>query len=191
MGPIFGAVLAFFLLKEKVSPLQWLSFLVAFSGVVVLKGFDLRISTYGLILTLLSAFFIGFVFVLIRYLATREHILTIINYFMVAAIASSLAFVHSWEKPCNDDWPYVILVGIFGLLGQIGMTKAFALEKATVLAPFKYMEIVYALVMGYLFWGESYTLWAAVGILLIVGGMLLNVYSKPTQESPPLTNPTK
>jgi len=178
IGPIFGAVLAYFYLKEDVNKWQWLSFGIAFSGVIVLKGFDLRVSSLGLALSVTSAFFIGFVFVLIRYLATREHYMTIINYFMVVAILGSLFFVNHWRMPIASEWYAVSLIGVFGLVGQIFMTKAFSLETASVLAPFKYMEIVYALIMGLIFFGEGYTFLALIGIFLIVGGMILNVLAK-------------
>jgi len=56
--------------------------------------------------------------------------------------------------------------------------QAFSMEKATILAPFKYMEIIYALIMAYIFWGEKYNLMTGVGMFLIVGGMILNVISK-------------
>ncbi|MEM9261787.1 MAG: DMT family transporter, partial [Bacteroidota bacterium] len=83
LGPIFGSGLAWYFLRERIYPGQWLSFLLAFSGVLVLKGFDWRIDAYNLVLLLISAFFVGAVFVLIRFLTAREHFLTIINYFMV------------------------------------------------------------------------------------------------------------
>jgi len=178
IGPIFGAILAFFYLKEKVSSIQWLSLGIAFSGVIILKGFDIRVSTYGFVLAMFSAFFLGFVFILIRYLATREHYLTIINYFMTISVLGSLFFVTNWRIPNSIEWPYVLSIGIFGLIGQVFMTKAFSMEKATILAPFKYMEIVYALIMAYIFWGEKYNLMTGVGMVLIVGGMILNVISK-------------
>lgn len=178
IGPIFGAILAFYFLKEKVNRWQWVSFVIAFSGVVVLKGFDLRVSYMGLFLSLTSAFFIGFVFVLIRYLATREHYMTIINYFMGISILGSLAFVQHWRMPVDNEWYAVIPIGIFGLIGQIFMTRAFSMQEATVLAPFKYMEIVYALIMGLLFFGEGYTVLSFAGIVLIISGMILNVLAK-------------
>jgi len=178
IGPIFGAILAYFYLKEDVNKWQWLSFAIAFSGVVLLKGFDLRVSTLGLLLSMTSAFFIGIVFVLIRYLATREHYMTIIYYFMVAAILGSLFFIPEWRTPISNEWYAVCLIGIFGLIGQIFMTQAFSLQEASVLAPFKYMEIVYALIMGFIFFGEGYTFLALIGIFLIVGGMILNVLAK-------------
>lgn len=178
LGPIFGAVLAFYFLKEKISLLQWFSFVVSFSGVIVLKGFDLRISTYALLLVLNSAVFVGIVFVLIRYLATREHHLTIINYFMVISLAVSLFFIPHWRMPTGEEWIPVVGIGTMGLFGQVLMTQAFQKETTSVLAPFKYMELVYALLIGFFFLGETYEWIPFLGIGLIILGMLLNVWGK-------------
>ena len=182
IGPIFGAILAFYFLKEQVNRWQWFSFLIAFSGVIILKGFDIRVSYWGLGLSLTSAFFLGIVFVLIRYLATKEHYLTIINYFMAVSILGSFAFIQYWRWPIHDEWYAVLSIGVFGLIGQVFMTRAFSLEEASVLAPFKYMEIVYALIMGLVFFSEGYTLLSFAGIVLIVLGMVLNVSVKKTKS---------
>lgn len=178
LGPIFGAILAFIYLKEKITRLQWFSFFIAFSGVLVLKGFDVRIDILSLILILFSAFAVGVVFMLLRYLGDKEHHLTIINYFMVASIIISLFFIPYWRMPLGQEWITVISIGIFGMIGQVFMTKAFQYEEASVLAPFKYMELIYALLIGYWFLEETYTLLPLFGILLILIGMILNVYSK-------------
>ncbi len=178
LAPIFGAILAYFFLKERIYFWQWISFAIAFSGVIVLKGFDLRIDNMSLALILISAFFVGIVYVLIRYLGKSEHYLTIINYFMVVSIVGSLFFCGNWRMPINSEWYYVVTIGIFGLIGQIFMTRAFQLEETSVIAPFKYMELVYALILGYFFFEETYPLFAFLGIVLILVGMLLNVRVK-------------
>jgi len=178
LGPIFGAILAYYFLKEKISLLQWLSFVISFSGVIILKGFDLRISTYALLLVLNSALFIGVVFVLLRYLGTREHHLTIINYFMVTSLLVSLFSITAWRMPVGEEWIPVVGIGTTGLFGQILMTQAFQKETASVLAPFKYMELVYALLIGFFFLGETYEWLPFSGIGLIVLGMILNVWGK-------------
>jgi len=178
LGPIFGAMLAFLFLKEKITWLQWLSFAVAFSGVIVLKGFDLRIDQTGLILVLTSAVTVGVVFVLIRYLATREHYLTIINYFMCISLFFSIGFFSYFRMPVGMEWGAILSIGIFGLIGQVLMTRAFELELTSVLAPFKYMELVYALILGFLIFGETYSLLPFFGILLIVSGMVMNLLGK-------------
>ncbi|MEL6833347.1 MAG: DMT family transporter [Bacteroidota bacterium] len=178
LGPVFGAIMAFYFLKEKINSWQWLSFLISFSGVLVIKGFDLRIDYLSLILILTSALFLGTVFVIIRYLSTREHYLTIINYFMVVSMLLGLCFVNRWRMPVGDEWPAVLGIGVFGLIGQVFMTKAYQLVEASVLAPFKYAGLIYALFIGYFFFKETFTLLPLIGIALIVLGMLLNIYGK-------------
>jgi len=178
LGPIFGAMLAFYFLKEKINKVQWLSFVIAFSGVIVLKGFDLRIDFISLGLALTSAVFVGMVFVLIRYLGSREHYLTIINYFMIISMLIGLCSFPWWQMPVGREWLSVIGIGIFGLVGQVFMTRAFQLEETSVIAPFKYMELIYALILGYFIFGETYRPLAFAGIALILSGMLLNVIAK-------------
>ncbi|MEL6866311.1 MAG: DMT family transporter [Bacteroidota bacterium] len=190
LGPIFGAIYASYFLKEKVKGWQWISFLIAFSGVLLLKGFDVRIDYFSLLLVLISALFVGMVFVLIRYLSAKEHHLTIINYFMVTSILGSLFFIQHWRMPIGEEWWTVVLIGIFGLIGQVFMTKAFKTEETSVLAPFKYMELVWALLMGYYFLEETYSWLPFVGILLIILGMLINVYAKNRPGRGPQTELT-
>ncbi|MDC3210370.1 MAG: DMT family transporter [Saprospiraceae bacterium] len=178
LGPIFGVVMAAYFLKEKVKGIQWLSLIIAFSGVIVLKGFDPRIDSASLGLLLISALFVGMVFVMIRYLTDKEHYLTIINYFMVVTIIVSLFFVNLWRIPIKNEWYSVVGIGILGLIGQVFMTRAFQTEDTSVLAPFKYMELVWALILGYFLFDETYSWAPFFGISLIIIGMLLNVYSK-------------
>ncbi len=178
LGPIFGAGLAAYFLKEKISKGQWISFAIAFSGVIILKGFDLRIDFISLGLAITSAVFVGMVFVLIRFLGAREHYLTIINYFMVICMLVGICSFPWWQMPVGREWFSVISIGIFGLIGQVFMTRAFQLEETSVLAPFKYMELIYALILGYFIFDESYQPLAFAGIILILAGMLLNVVLK-------------
>ena len=183
LGPIFGALFATYLLKEKVNFWQWISFAIAFFGVIVLKGFDIRIDYLSLFLLLISAVTVGMVFVLIRYLGTRENYLTIINYFMLVSLLVSALFFQYWRMPIGNEWILISSVGIFGLIGQVFMTQAFQTEETSVLAPFKYMEVVYALVIGFIFFEESYKLWPLLGILLIVAGMIMNVLVKNKKKN--------
>ena len=182
LGPIFGAILAYFFLKERVNVMQWFSFAIAFLGVIVMKGVDLRIDNYSFFLILTSALFVGMVFALIRYLGDKEHFLTIINYFMVFSIVASLFFIPHWEWPLPSQYFSVLSIGVFGLIGQVFMTRAFQLEEASVLAPFKYMELVFALIFTYFIFGETYPSIAFLGMILIIAGMLLNVFFKNKGE---------
>lgn len=178
IGPFFAALLSLYYLKEKVNRWQWMGFLIAFIGVILLKGVDTSIDLLSFLLVLFSAFSVGVVFVLIRYLSAKEHILTIIYYFMLVCLVGSLCFIPYWRWPTSSEWPSVLSIGVFGLVGQLLMTQAFKLEETSTLAPFKYLELVYAVIIGYLFLGEVYSLGAILSMGLIIFGMIFNVLLK-------------
>jgi len=179
LAPIFAAVLAVLFLKEKVRPIQWLFFAMAFGGVLLLKGFDLRINTLGLIAILISAIFTGMVYVLIRKIGQGDHPLVVVNYFMgTTTIVGLIGCFFHWQSPVGLEWGILLSLGFFGFFGQLYMTKAFQVEAASKIAPVKYMEVVFALLAGWAWFGESYSYFASLGILLIVSGMLFNVMVK-------------
>ena len=110
---------------------------------------------------------------------------------MTFSMLAGLLFIPYWQMPVASQWTSVILIGIFGMIGQLFMTKAFAFTEATVLAPFKYMEIVYALILGLIFFGESYTMMSLLGMLLIVSGMIWNVLAKAQSKEVKLVSSQK
>lgn len=177
-APIFGVVFAYFLLKERVRPWQWGALLISLAGAFLMKGVDLRIDTLSFILIMLSSVLVGGVFTIVRYLGSREHFLTIINYFMVFAIAGSLFFVAHWRMPIGQEWYWVCSIGVLGMIGQLFLTRSFQLAETNIVAPIKYMELVYALLFGFFLFGEAYGVWSIVGMLLLVFGMLFNIWLK-------------
>lgn len=58
-APIFAGVFAMFFLKEKIKAIQWVLFIIAFIGVLIIKGFGIDVTAIGLILAITSAFFMG------------------------------------------------------------------------------------------------------------------------------------
>ena len=178
IGPFFSVILAVIFLKERVKFWQWISLLIAIAGVIVLKGADFRVDGLSFALALISAVLVGGVFTMVRYLGSKEHALTIINYFMVASILGSLFFIEHWRMPVGQEWLWVSAIGVFGLIGQVFMTRAFQLADTNTIAPFKYMELVYAIILGFLFLKEEHTSMALIGMALVIIGMVLNVLIK-------------
>jgi len=181
-APIFSVILAYYILKEKVKFWQWISLIIAIAGAFIMKGVDFRIDTLSFIFIMLSSLFVGGVFVIVRYLGSREHFLTIINYFMVVSILGSLLFYKYWRMPIGEEWLWICLIGTLGLIGQVFLTKAFQLAETSAVAPIKYMELVYALLFGFFLFDETYTFWPIFGMLLVVMGMLLNIWIKSKRD---------
>jgi drug/metabolite transporter (DMT)-like permease len=179
ISPIFAAVFALLILKEKIKPIQWLFFLIAFGGVVILKGFDTQINTTGLLLVLTSAFFSGLVFIIIRKIGAEDHPIVVVNYFMmVTFVVGGILCIPYWITPVGWEWLLLLSLGIFGYVGQLYMTKALQLAETNKAAPLKYIEVIFTILIGLSWFQESYTLWSLLGIILIVVGLTLNTYTK-------------
>lgn len=179
MAPIFAAVFAVLLLKESIRPIQWLFFAIAFSGVLVLKGLDTSLSGYGLMLIFISAIFSGLVYIVISKIGKDEHPVVIVNYFMViASIVGGVLSINDWVTPVGKEWVLVFGLGCFGYFGQVYMTKAFQIVKTNQIAPFKYLEVIFTLLLGVALFSEVYSFWSLLGIALIITGLVLNVTYK-------------
>ena len=183
-SPIFAAIFAYVFLKEKISLVQWLLFLVAFAGVLIIKGFGVNVSTIGLILVILSAIFLGIIFVLIRKIGDSENSLVIINYFMVMAfVFGGLMSINEWKQPNTLEWFFLLSLGVFGYVGQLYLTKAFQSDETSIIAPLKYLEVVFMILIGAFWYGEIYNLWTLLGVVLIMFGLIYNIYLKRKKKS--------
>lgn len=183
IAPIFAALFAVVLLKERIKGWQWIFFLMSFVGVIVLKGFDGQVSFLGLSLAMGAAIASGLVFILINKIGQGDHPVVVVNYFMlIATLVGGVLAIPYWVMPQGIEWLFLLSLGVFGFFGQLYMTKAFQGAKTNLVAPFKYMEVLFTGAIGFLWFDEVYGMWSLLGIFLIVGGLVLNVWYKSRQE---------
>lgn len=177
ISPIFATVFAVFLLREKVKPIQWLFFGIAFAGVLMVKGYTPNVNGYGLFLVLLSAVFSGVVYVIINKIGHRDHPVVVVNYFMcVSVILGGILSVFNWKTPIGIEWPLLLSLGVFGYYGQLFMTKAFQSQATNKVVSLKYLEVLTTLVAGVVLFGDRYPFLSLIGTLLIVIGLILNIW---------------
>ena len=181
LSPIFTALFAVWILKEKMKNRQWLFFILAFLGVFILKGFDIsgQISYKFIAIGIVSACFSGLAYNCIRLLRKTEHPLVVVFYFPLVAtpIMAVLSFFN-WVKPQGLDWVYLLLLGIITQVAQIYMTKGIQSDAAGNIMTFKYIGILFAFIYGYFFFGETYSFMSIFGIFILLSGVLLNILFK-------------
>jgi drug/metabolite transporter (DMT)-like permease len=179
LSPIFTAVLGIFIVGEKVKPLQWLFFAVSFAGILVIQGFDPRISLVHMVMGVSASIFMGLAYNFIRKLKTDEHPLVIIFYFPLIVLPISgvwSAFV--WVQPIGYDWLVLIAVGLFTQIAQFLMTKAYQKEELNKISILTYIGIIYSLAFGFFLFDETYNLVTYLGMALVLSGVILNVMWK-------------
>jgi drug/metabolite transporter (DMT)-like permease len=179
LSPVFAAIFALVFLKERIKPVQWLFFMISFVGVLVIKGFDEQVEVVGLVLVVLSAIVLGSVYVVISKIGKQDHPLVIVNYFMaIGVLVGGVLALSDWRNPVGMEWVILGSLGVVGFIGQYFMTKAFQIASTTQVAPLAYLEVIFTVLLGILWFSDSYTYLAIVGILLVLTGLLCNLYYK-------------
>lgn len=86
--------------------------------------------------------------------------------------------IFHWKQPNLIEWLLFISLGVFGYYGQLYMTKAFQTVETNKIAPVKYVEVIFTVIIGVFWFGEIYTLLSLFAILIIILALVLNVFYK-------------
>lgn len=179
LSPIFTTIFAVFFLKERVKFWQWVFFGVSFAGVVLIKGFDDRVSLKFFLIGIAAAIFSGLAYNCIRKLKNSDHPLVVVLYFpLIGMPVTGIISAFNWVMPRPIDWLILLGIGVFTQIAQVQMTKSLQAEAIARVSSVRYLGIVYALIMGFVFFGESYGMIAIIGILLVISGVMLNITFK-------------
>jgi len=176
-SPIFSTILSIFILREVVRRRRWMAIILGFFGVCVLVNpFSTSFSIY-MILPLIFCFFFAMVSISIRKLSETEPTYLVALYFTIFGIIASLITIPlfgAWKIPTSTFDLFILLcVGVSGGIGNLALTAAFKNAEVSIVTPLKYLSLIYAVIFGYLIWGEIPTWNTYVGAILIVISSLI------------------
>lgn len=171
-APLAVVVLAALVLKERVRIYRWSAVTVGFIGVLIMLSPHLAAGTLsqglqggpalGAALGLAGACCSAFASIEVRLLTKTEQTGAIVFYFMLLTSALGLAtLVFGWRMPDLADAALMVTIGILGGLGQILLVQAYRFGDASLIAPFEYSTMIWAVIIGWFLFGE----WPASTIL--------------------------
>ena len=174
--PLFTSLVGVFLLREKMSIIQWILLLIAFFGIILIQGFDSRVNIFYLLIGLGGSLCAAFAYSIIRYLRDKEHSLVLMIYFpMIAFPIGGLISIFNWVQPNLIDLFLLILIGVFTQFAQYFMTKAFQSEKVSEVSIVSYSELVFVLLIGNIFFDEKFEFLVYLGMILVTFGVVFNI----------------
>ena len=174
--PLFTSLVGVFLLREKMSIIQWILLLIAFFGIILIQGFDSRVNIFYLLIGLGGSLCAAFAYSIIRYLRDKEHSLVLMIYFpMIAFPVGGLISIFNWVQPNLIDLSLLILIGVFTQFAQYFMTKAFQSEKVSKVSIVSYSELVFVLLIGNIFFDEKFEFLVYLGMILVTFGVIFNI----------------
>ena len=173
-APIFITVLSIFLLGEAIGPRRWIAVVLGFFGVLLITQPQADSINLGALAALGSAIGGAMVAVWLRKLSNTEKSVTIGIYYNLLGTLVCLAWVlmTGWLTPRGVDLWLFLGFGLGCGLQQWFLTVSFRYAEASLLAPFEYLAMVFAAVVGYLFWQEIPTLTTWLGAAIIAASGL-------------------
>lgn len=179
LSPIFTTLLGIFILREKVRPIQFFYFTMAFSGALIIQGFDSRVDLLSALMGLISSLASGVAYNMIRKLKTSEHPLVIVFYFpLVTLPIASVIMIFDWVTPQGWDWLVLLWIGFCTQNAQYFMTKAYQTGNLSRISSLSYMGVLYSLIFGFFLFGETFPFSSYFGMALVLVGILLNLRVK-------------
>ncbi len=153
---------------------------MGFLGVTVLtypkiSGTSSKDLLIGILCGLMAAVWISITFIQIRKLTKiGENPITIIFYFtLITTIISAILLINQWVSPTLVDLCCLIGVGVCATMYQVFMTMSLKHENATTLAPYEYLTIVWATVIGIFLLNETPDITFLIAIPLIICGAII------------------
>ena len=173
-APLFITVLSIFLLSEKVGIYRWLAVLIGFVGVIIISEPGIKEMNYLYSLPLIFCIGMSFVTITIRKLSTTEPIWLISMFFSIMILITSLFTIpFGWVMPNLKDFILLMMVGIMGGSANLFLTQSYKLSEVSLVAPLKYLSLIFAIIFGYLIWNEVPTAKTLVGALLVVSASII------------------
>lgn len=182
MTPIIVAALAGTVLKENVGKRTWVALAGGFVGVLLIVRPGGGLFTWAALLPLVSAFGMAFYQMLTSKLAGRDAPLTTLFYpALIGTALVPLAFPHQLVLPATlPHAGLFVLIGVLGGLGHLLLIQAHHYAPASILSPFMYAQLVTALLMGWLVFGQFPDAVAFAGMATIAAsGLLLILVHRP------------
>jgi drug/metabolite transporter (DMT)-like permease len=173
-APLFITVLSIFLLSEKVGVFRWLAVLIGFVGVIIIAEPGFKGMNYLYFLPLIFCIGMAFVTITIRKLSTTEPIWLISIFFTITILIAGLATIPmGWIMPNFQDFILLALIGVTGGSANLFLTQSYKLSEVSLVAPLKYLALIFAIIFGYLIWNEIPTVKTLIGASLVVLASLI------------------
>ncbi len=173
--PMLIVIFAAFMLGERVRLIRLSAVAVGLVGVAIILSPRVTVEgnsreLLGAVIVLGSSACAAFAQIFVKRLAGQEHPAAIVFYFsLTASCLAVFTLPFGWVRPMGWEWVFLLGAGIIGGAGQLFLTSSYRFAEAGVLAPFTYLSMLWAVLIGWLAFDEVPTVQMLIGAALIIG----------------------
>ena len=200
-SPFFLTIMSKLFLKETVGIRRWSAIIVGFFGIFLIVDPDLdRLNIYMIFPVLCALCYSSSIIILKK--TYKDSVFTqTFHYYIFAALASGLLgllvhagfissentnydfFTRTWSLAFDMNFLFIILIGIGGAIGLLVIFSAYRIAPPQAIAPFEYILIVWAILIGWIFWNEIPDTKSIIGITLITLGGFYVFYRESIRKT--------
>ena len=173
-APIFTTIFSIFFLSERVGYFRWLAVFIGFIGILIISepGFS-SLNVYY-IFPVIFVLGMSYVAISIRQLSSTEPVWLISLFFSAAiTIAGLLTLPFGWIMPSFYDLTLLSMIGFFGGVANLWLSQSYKFSEVSLVTPLKYLALVFAIVFGYLIWGEIPSGKTLIGAILVIASSII------------------
>ncbi|MFT6154059.1 MAG: drug/metabolite transporter (DMT)-like permease [Bermanella sp.] len=176
--PFFMPIIAGVWLGESIRRKNIAAIALGFIGVIFILKPGSDAFTHIALIGVAAAFLAGTAKVCIRLMGSTESSVTIVFYFgLISTFLASVPLIWSWQLPYSHNWPWIVLMGLAGTLGQLALTRAYRIANPGQIGPYVYSSVVYGAALGWFIWGETLLISTVIGSGIIIAAGILNLPS--------------
>ena len=179
LSPVLVVFFSYLILKEKINLATWVAIGISFFGVLLIMRPGLTIFNPYLFIPLLAAFFYSLFQIATRLNAQYDDNETMLLYNgLIGVIITSILSLFFWQPLHSFSFIFFIFLGFFFCMGLFLQIKALSITPASVLAPYNYTIIVWAIFFGLIVYKEIPDIFTIIGAIIIVAsGVFIFRYS--------------
>ena len=180
--PLLVAALSGPVLGEQVGWRRWLAIGVGCVGVLIILQPGMGVFNPWAIIPLISALMFALYGLLTRYAARKDSSATSFFWTGIAgAVAMTCVGLWFWEPMAREDWAWMALLCVSGVLGHWLLIKCYELAEASAVQPFAYFHLVWSAILGISVFGETLRPAVVAGAALVVCAGLFTLWRERRQ----------
>ncbi|KZK91099.1 Riboflavin transporter [Pseudovibrio sp. Ad5] len=173
LSPMMVTAMSVPILGEKVGLRRWASILVAFIGALLIVKPGAGVLDFGALIAVATIVVYSAGHIVARYASKFDSPSTVLFHTaLLGAVVTSLFTPIFWQSPDLEGWTLLALIGAVSGFGHYAIVKAFSFGEASTIAPFSYSSLIWAMLIGLMFFGEFPDGLTLVGAAVIFGSAI-------------------